>query len=72
MTMMVPGEGDVFLSSDTVLNISWATCDVGVYPHSVNVALYSNGIFLGNLVTNLEDTGKSDPFFFRFISVPIA
>lgn len=61
--VLVPCEGDSFLKGDNVLNISWASCILGVYPHRVHVDLYQNGNFLARLASDLEDTGLCESFF---------
>ena len=55
----MPATGDFFLVSDTSISVQWSSCDVGVYPHLLNLSLWQNGVMLSTLATNIDDTGTT-------------
>ena len=58
VTFSVPAMGDSFLVSDTSISVQWSSCDVGVYPHLMNLSLWQNGVMLSTLASNIDDLGK--------------
>ena len=58
VTFLMPRLGDSFLVSDTSISVQWSSCDVGVYPHLLNLSLWQNGVMLSTLASNIDDTGK--------------
>jgi hypothetical protein len=66
---MVPGEGDSYLASDAFVQLTWASCNVGVYPHKVTISLWQNATQqIAVLASNIDDVGMRVYLIFRLVS----